>query len=490
MAGTGHSVEFSVAASGGAVVDALMSGSTWLDATITYSFPTTGGDYVDYATSEPDGIVGLSAKMKTAARFALDRDDGNAANDGFSLEGFSDVTVTFVTTDAAHLRVAQTTENPFGYDTAWGGNPWWNPEAGDVWFHTEVFDYTAPEPGAHEWRTHLHEIGHALGLKHGHADEGTGYGVLPAAMDGFEYSLMTYRNHPGSGIGIPYGTDSAPQTYMMADIAALQYLYGADFDTNSGNTTYRWTPGSSRTWVDGAVAIDPDGGRIFATIWDGGGTDTYDLGAYATDLMLDLRPGKHSLFSSAQAADLGGGVSAKGNIYNALQYEGDKRSLIENARGGSGDDTITGNAGRNALFGNNGKDVLDGLAGKDKLAGGGGGDILKGGGGNDRLLGAAGGDRLDGGGGRDSLTGGKGGDVFVFARGYGKDVVRYFQDDIDTIRLNDNLWGGAGFGKQKVIDTFASVVNGDVVFDFGKKGMLTLDGFSDLAELKDDLILV
>lgn len=490
MSGTGHSANFDVDASGEAVVDALMSGSAWTDSTLTYSFPTSGTEYAGYGSDEPDAHVVLAAKMKTAVRFALDKDDGNVANDGFSLEGFTAVTVDFITSADAHMRVAQTMNNPFGYDTAWGGNPWWNPEAGDVWFHTEVYDYTAPEPGMHEWRTFLHELGHALGLKHGHADEGTGYGALPADMDGYEYSLMTYRNYPGSDLSTSYGTTSAPQTYMMADIAALQYLYGADFDTNAGSTTYRWAPGSSKTWVDGAVAIDPAGPKIFATIWDGGGTDTYDLSVYKSDLRLDLRPGEHSLFASAQAADLGDGVSAGGNIYNALQFEGDKRSLIENAKGGSGNDSITGNAGKNVLTGNNGRDVLNGLTGKDKLLGGGGNDTLKGGGGNDRLLGTAGKDKIDGGTGRDTLIGGKGSDIFVFAKGFNKDMVKDFQDDIDSVRLDDDLWGGAAYSKQKVINKFASVVDGDMVFDFGKKGMLTLDGFADLGEIKDDLILV
>lgn len=481
MSGTGHSVNFDVTASGRPIVDGLMSGSAWTDTVLTYSFTTSAAEYAGYATSEPDGHLALTAMMKAAVRFALVSDDGNAANDGFSLEGFTALGVDLVSTPDAHLRLAQTSENPFGADTAWGGFPWWNPEAGDVWFHTEVYDYTAPEPGTHIWRTFLHEIGHSLGLKHGHDDEATGYGTLPAGMDGYEYSLMTYRNHPGSGLGEKYGTESAPQTYMMADIAALQYLYGADFTTNAGDTTYAWSPVDATTRVDGGVAISPAGDRIFATIWDGGGTDHYDLSAYGTALRLDLRPGKSSLFSAAQAADLGGGVSAKGNIYNALQYEGDSRSLIENATGGSGNDWITGNNAANALAGGGGKDKIKGLGGRDSLLGSGG---------NDNLDGGSGKDEVDGGAGRDVLKGGKDADIFDFAKGYGGDVVKDFQDDVDTLRLNDDLWGGASFSLQKIVNTFASVVGGDMVLDFGSKGTLTLVGFGDLAELRDDLAIV
>jgi len=103
--------------------------------------------------------------------------------------------------------------------------------------------------------------------------------------------------------------------------------------------------------------------RIFATIWDGGGKDTYDLSDYGDGVVVDLRPGKSSLFSQSQRADLGeydgaGQHMASGNIYNALQYKGNAKSLIENAIGGSGDDRLTGNTANNELTGNGGGDTF------------------------------------------------------------------------------------------------------------------------------------
>lgn len=94
---------------------------------------------------------------------------------------------------------------------------------------------------------------------------------------------------------------------MMADSAALQEMYGADFTTNAGNTVYKWTPGSGTTFVNGGAGISPGANRIFATIWDGGGNDTYDLSAYTNALKIDLRPGSASTFSIDQLAWLGGG---------------------------------------------------------------------------------------------------------------------------------------------------------------------------------------
>ena len=49
---------------------------------------------------------------------------------------------------------------------------------------------------------------------------------------------------------------------------------------------------------------------------------------------------------------------------------------IENAVGGSGNDTIVGNAVRNVLNGNAGDDTLNGGAGKDELFGGQGKDVF------------------------------------------------------------------------------------------------------------------
>ena len=70
---------------------------------------------------------------------------------------------------------------------------------------------------------------------------------------------------------------------------------------------------------------------------------------------------------------------ARGSIYNALQYQDDPRSLIENAIGGSGLDRITGNAAENKLDGRAGNDTLNGLAGNDTLIGGTGADRMIGG---------------------------------------------------------------------------------------------------------------
>src|SRR6185295_13928030 len=57
-------------------------------------------------------------------------------------------------------------------------------------------------------------------------------------------------------------------------------------------------------------------------------------------------------------------------------------SNLENAIGGSANDTLTGSAAANQLTGNNGNDVIQGRAGNDTLDGGLADDLLIGGTGN------------------------------------------------------------------------------------------------------------
>ena len=68
------------------------------------------------------------------------------------------------------------------------------------------------------------------------------------------------------------------------------------------------------------------------------------------------------MFSTTQLAYLGNGHYAAGNVYNAYLYNGDARSYIDNATGGSGNDTIIGNAIANVLKGGAGNDTITGGA--------------------------------------------------------------------------------------------------------------------------------
>src|SRR6185369_519335 len=100
--------------------------------------------------------------------------------------------------------------------------------------------------------TLLHEIGHALGLKHPFESP-----LLPSAENTTANTLMSYTR-----VGNGNATDLA-----AFDIAALQYLYGVAGTRNDCDDVY--------TFADRFVE-------------DGAGTDTFDASAEAQGVTIDL----------------------------------------------------------------------------------------------------------------------------------------------------------------------------------------------------------
>ena len=178
---------------------------------------------------------------------------------------------------------------------------------------------------------------------------------------------MSYRSYIGASTttGLTNAGWSFPTTLMLYDIAALQYMYGANYNTNSGDTVYTWNPSTGRESINGVAQAAPGGNTIFMTLWDGGGNDTYNFSNYTSNLSVNLQPGGWTITSTTQLANLGNGHTAIGNIANAYLYNNNPASLIENAIGGTGNDTIIGNAADNKLTGGAGNDSLDGVSGTD-----------------------------------------------------------------------------------------------------------------------------
>jgi Ca2+-binding RTX toxin-like protein len=384
---------------------------------------------------------------------------------------------------------------------------------GDTWY-TNDGTFDSPLPGSFADWTILHEAGHALGLKHSH-ESGLFGGRIPEvleefltdvdgpelddAIDTLEFTVMTYNGAPEQ-----FGH---PQTLMMLDIQAIQYLYGANFNTYSGNTTYSWDPTSGQGFIDGIGQRMPGANRVFQTIWDGNGIDTYDLSNYATAVNVNLAPGQWSITAENQRATIASGVLARGTVFNALLYNNDLRSIIENATGGAGNDTLAGNQVGNELKGNGGNDTATGLAGADTLVGDAGNDTLDGGDDADSISGGADNDSLSGGGANDTVDGGSGSDTILGGDGDDSLLGGSEGDSIsggsgnDTVRAgsgNDTVTGEAGAndiaGEDGAdwltggdeADTITGGVGNDTLLGLGGADLLHGDGDNDSIEGGDD----
>ncbi|TDV47364.1 serralysin [Pseudomonas graminis] len=209
--------------------------------------------------------------------------------------------------------------------------------------------------GLYYQQTYIHEIGHALGL--GHAGNYNGSATFPNDAfyqeDSWKYSVMSYfSQNENTYSNASFGYVATP---MLADIVAIQSLYGTAV-TRTGDNTYGFNINTVTDFTPG----------LEGTIYDSGGNDTINVSTYAGAQTVDLRS---EAFSS-----LYGGVS---NIAIA------RGTVIENAITGAGADTLIGNASDNFLNGNAGNDQLFGGDGNDRLMGGAGSDMLNGGNGID-----------------------------------------------------------------------------------------------------------
>ncbi|WP_428924716.1 M10 family metallopeptidase C-terminal domain-containing protein [Marinibacterium sp. SX1] len=441
----------------GEVFDPWLWDQKWDVQTLTYSFPTDGS----YYTYQPDfRVTELTESQKDAVRRALD--------DIASFTGLDFQEVTETQSTEADMRFAQ--ENNLG--GAYAYLPTTASQGGDAFFGSGTEN---PVIGNEAYVYFIHEIGHAMGLEHGHEYPE----FVASGYDSQEYTVVTYTDYVGDTDTFSYdsGLVDWAQSYQQLDIAALQFMYGANFSATgevwSGDTVYMFDPDTGEMSINGVGQGTPAGNRIFRTIWDGHGEDTYDLSNYDTDLAIDLRPGQFSTFSEAQLADLDRNSDdpsriAAGNVANARLYQGDLRSLIENAIGGDGDDKMLGNDGANALIGGRGH---------DGLFGGFGDDILSGANGNDTLKGADGNDVLRGQNGADFMVGGAGDDILIGGEGYDR---MYGQAGADTFRfwsVDDSLNGTR-------LDRVQDFTSGDDLIDLARisDGSLQLSiggGFSE-----------
>jgi serralysin len=240
--------------------------------------------------------------------------------------------------------------------------------------------------GSYSFLTYLHEIGHALGLYHAGPYDGSASFATDAAYlnDSYQMTIMSYFDM----VDNTYinASDYLPITPMIADIAAVEALYGPNTTAHLGNTiwgAHSNVGGYLQTifgYLFDGIAVNSaifNNGLVALTIQDSGGVDTIDLSTVTQGNRVDL--GQEAV------------SDVKGLIGNVVIARG---TVIENVFGGSGNDTLTGNSADNQMRGNGGADDLTGDAGNDTLDGGDGNDTIAGGAGSDSLIGGLGTDLL------------------------------------------------------------------------------------------------
>lgn len=189
----------------------------------------------------------------------------------------------------------------------------------------------------YDYEVLVHEIGHALGLKHPFEADGVNNVTLSRYEDNTRNTAMSYTENSATFDG----------TLRPLDWMALTKFYGVKSTYNAGDDIYEFA----------------SSGGIF--IIDGAGLDTINANDATRDVMVDLRSGAHSH------------LGAKSSYVTAAnQLTISHGSDIENVVTGLGDDTVIGTD-----FGN----VISTGSGSDIIFAGGGADTINSGTGADRI---------------------------------------------------------------------------------------------------------
>jgi Ca2+-binding RTX toxin-like protein len=351
----------SVNYSGDSTIDALLDNSVnwnYLNSARTvlyYSF-----DIKNFDDSELDtAIEAFSSDQQKAARAILNY---AASVTGIKFEEVAttqDADLHFANADLDGKRTAGLCNNSYSYH--FNSKNAITEYSADAYIYLDNVEWVkinaTPTKGAQGYETLLHEVGHALGLKHSFESPK----ALPAAQDNTDNTVMSYT-HKGE-----YKTE-----FQSYDLAALKWIYGGDGlggISNSSVTIAKLSQGtagndnligtSNADKLDGLAGNDILDGRVGRdTLTGGDGNDVYIVDNIGDQIIETNKTDNDSVQSSVN-------FTLPKNVENL--------ALTGKAIIGTGNELanqLVGNAFANALNGMAGNDTLEGGKGNDKLTGG------------------------------------------------------------------------------------------------------------------------
>ena len=170
----------------------------------------------------------------------------SSSGDGYSVsfEDVADVKFTTGTTSDAHITFGQLDSTHPGIQTPTGpafagtvvhtpnNNVFTEEHNGDIWLNEDSFIWSDTQEGNLAYATIIHEVMHSLGV-----DVFADSNNIGTDIDNMKHTITSYNLINDSMNPSGVGNEVLAAGLQLLDIAAIQEIYGANYDTRSEDNT-------------------------------------------------------------------------------------------------------------------------------------------------------------------------------------------------------------------------------------------------------------